>query len=580
MKHLSVRTVCIALALVLLMSFAPFALADEAAQPTFELRLGVSNYYMQVPSTYTRGLMTPEDVADNMVAYYKSEENEMDFDVYQFSKADEPAVLADYAAKEAAEFDSTPVSVVLNGNPSCYYDAVKEYEGVSYPTRTYILDTGTGYTEVMFWLDGENPEAVMESIISSVQFMRSLRLGVSIFYVNIPNSYSRGTVTAEDVAKGMVGYYMSEESTLDFDVYQFSKEGLPAALEDYAAAAAAEHEAVATVGQINGIAVASFAAEQDYNGESYSTRTYILDTGTGYVVVTFWLDGETAEAEALRIMNSLSGKINLTLADSAYSLTVPYGFTQGEVTEEERAEGVVDYFKSDRSLLDFDIFRIEKEDPSMELAAFTAEQAAVYGVPTTDTAINRIPISYFRAMEEYEGVNYKILVFALDADDSFVVIRFWLDGDTAADAAMGIIKTLDKTLAVTLGSSEHTISVPGSYYMGEVTEEDSAEGIIAYYKSDATLLDFDIFEFAKDGRPETLEAFAAEEAANYGVTVTDTAIKGVPVSYYRAMESYEGETYRILVFALDGGENYLTIRFWLDGDTAADEAMSIIRTIK
>lgn len=420
----------------------------------------------------------------------------------------------------------------------------------------------------------------MESIISSVQFMRSLRLGVSIFYVNIPNSYSRGTVTAEDVAKGMVGYYLSEESTLDFDVYQFSKEGLPTALEDYAAAAAAEYEAVATVGQINGIAVASFDAEQDYNGESYSTRTYILDTGTGYIVVTFWLDGETAEAEALRIMNSLSGKINLTLADSAYSLTVPYGFTQGDVTEEERAEGLVDYFKSDLSLLDFDIFRIEKEDPSMELAAFTAEQAAVYGVPTTDTAINRIPISYFRAMEEYEGVNYKILVFALDADDSFVVIRFWLDGDTAADAAMGIIKTLDKTLVVTLGSSEHTICVPGSYYMGEVTEEDSAEGIIAYYKSDATLLDFDIFEFAKDGRPETLEAFAAEEAANYGVTVTDTAIKGVQVSYYRAMESYEGETYRILVFALDGGENYLTIRFWLDGDTAADEAMSIIRTIK
>ena len=87
-----------------------------------------------------------------------------------------------------------------------------------------------------------------------------------------------------------------------------------------------------------------------------------------------------------------------------------------------------------------------------------------------------------------------------------------------------------------------------------------------------------MFELAKAG--ETLAEFTAKQAAVYGVEVTDTAIRGVPVSYFRAMETYDGVLYKILNFVFDGGENYMMLRFWLDGDTAADEAMAIIRTIQ
>lgn len=545
-----------------------------------ELRLGVSNYYMQVPANYVRGLMTPEDVEDNMVGYYKSAESLMDFDVYQFSKADEPAELEAYAAKEAADYNSEPVSTTVNGVACCYYDAVEESDGETYNTRTYIFDTGTGYVELVFWLDGETASEEMESIVGTVQFMRSLRLGVSDFYVNVPNSYTRGTVTSEEVAAGMVGYYTSEETELDFDVFQFKKADEPAVLREYAAKRAAEYGSVPTMGQLNGIPVAFYDAMEDYGDESYNTRTYILDTGTGYVVVRFWLDGEKAETETQRIMNSLSGKVSVALGDSPYSVTVPYGYYKGEVTEEDKAEGIVLYYLSDISLLDFDIFKVAKEDETQTIAAFAEAEAAEYGVAVTNARINGIPTSYYRAFEEYDGVTYKILVFVLDSRDSFVKLRFWLDGDTAADAAMGIIKTLDRSLVVDLASSGLTVTVPSSYYAGEVTEEDAAEGIVAYYKSDATLLDFDVFEFSKEGKPDTLSAFAEAEAAKHGVGITPTAIKGVSVCYYRALATYDDVTYRILVFVLDGGDNYVALRFWLDGDTAADEAMAIIRTIK
>jgi hypothetical protein len=91
----------------------------------------------------------------------------MDFDVYQFSKQDEPTVLADYAAKESAEYGATAKSGTVNGLTYYYYDATEESEGETYPTRTYILDTGAGYTELVFLLDGETAETETTAILRS-----------------------------------------------------------------------------------------------------------------------------------------------------------------------------------------------------------------------------------------------------------------------------------------------------------------------------------------------------------------------------------------------------------------------------
>ena len=38
----------------------------------------------------------------------------------------------------------------------------------------------------------------------------------------------------------------------------------------------------------------------------YETLTYVLDGGDEYVEIVFWLDGDSAQAEADQIMSSLT----------------------------------------------------------------------------------------------------------------------------------------------------------------------------------------------------------------------------------------------------------------------------------
>ena len=58
-----------------------------------------------------------------------------------------------------------------------------------------------------------------------------LRLGVSGYAVLVPAGYAHGELSAEDIVEAQLGYYASEQSSMDFDLYQFSKEGEPAALQ-------------------------------------------------------------------------------------------------------------------------------------------------------------------------------------------------------------------------------------------------------------------------------------------------------------------------------------------------------------
>lgn len=137
---------------------------------------------------------------------------------------------------------------------------------------------------------------------------KTYQLGTSGYTIEILESYTEGERTDEDVKDDMVAYMYSPDTLLDFDVYQFSKEGHPEALAEYAALEAAEYNAteIVTDGEINGIAAAWYRAVENYEGTDYTTLTYVLEDGGDYVQITFWLDGETAEAEAQAIIDTLS----------------------------------------------------------------------------------------------------------------------------------------------------------------------------------------------------------------------------------------------------------------------------------
>ena len=87
--------------------------------------------------------------------------------------------------------------------------------------------------------EAETPPAVAET--------RLLRLGSSLFAVSIPTSFVTGELTEEDIADDQVAYYHSDETLLDFDIYQFSKEGYPDTLAEFVTAEAAEYDAAEIV---------------------------------------------------------------------------------------------------------------------------------------------------------------------------------------------------------------------------------------------------------------------------------------------------------------------------------------------
>ena len=155
---------------------------------------------------------------------------------------------------------------------------------------------------------GSEGEDAAQDDAQEVQNIRVLQLGSSVYTIEIPDSFEEGERTDEDMKDDMVAYLHSPDTLLDFDIYQFSKEGYPEALADFTEQEAGEYNAseIVTDGNINGIDAAWYRATENYDGQDYETVTYILDSGDEYVEIVFWMDGDSAQEEADQIMNSLT----------------------------------------------------------------------------------------------------------------------------------------------------------------------------------------------------------------------------------------------------------------------------------
>ena len=132
-----------------------------------------------------------------------------------------------------------------------------------------------------------------------------------------------------------------------------------------------------------------------------------------------------------------------------------------------------------------------------------------------------------------------------------------------------------------LGTSGYFIVIPDSYTYGELTEEDIADDMVAYMLSPDSLLDFDIYQFSKEGYPDTLTEFVMQEAEEYGAFSIgpQMEINGIPAGMYMAKETYEDKEYTTATYAFEDGGQYVEIVFWLDGEEAVNEATEIIYSL-
>ena len=288
----------VSIALTLIMLLSAFAMAEEAEQT---IELGTSGITMIVDASYVKGEITADDTTESQVAYYVSENTLVDFDIYQWAKA-EGETLATVAAEEAAEFGAECTETEINGIAVMYYEATEESEGTEYTTTTFIMENGDFFAEIVFWMDGDSANDEVEAMIDTLAIAETaevadegnvITLGTSALAITLPFNYEKGEITAEDTDENQVAYYFSNDTLVDFDVYQWAKaEG--ETLETAIAEEAAEFTAEAATTEINGITIAYYNATEESEGTEYNTVTFMMEDGDNFVEIVFWLDGENA----------------------------------------------------------------------------------------------------------------------------------------------------------------------------------------------------------------------------------------------------------------------------------------------
>lgn len=170
-----------------------------------------------------------------------------------------------------------------------------------------------------------------------------------------------------------------------------------------------------------------------------------------------------------------------------------------------------------------------------------------------------------------------------DGKDGAVTV--YADGkswDCTIEDGLLVLRSGDNVMryerTVPIGTTGYYVAVPADYVPGEVTEEDRRDDMVAYYRSDKHLMDFDIYQFAKEGR--ILEEYAEKEAKEFGADWIDTVVfNGVPLVFYISQEQYDGAEYRVANFLFDAGNDFGEIVFWLDGPNDGEEAAELTEQI-
>ena len=140
-------------------------------------------------------------------------------------------------------------------------------------------------------------------------------------------------------------------------------------------------------------------------------------------------------------------------------------------------------------------------------------------------------------------------------------------------ALLAVMMVAGSAFALDIKMGSLTVKAPDSFVNGEVTSADREDGITAYYKSDETLMDFDVYEFPKE---EPFDEFVKSFAAP---NLTREEINGVKAAVYRSTDESEGKEYSTLNYILEGEKEYVMVVFWLDGEEAEPQALAIINSL-
>ena len=134
----------------------------------------------------------------------------------------------------------------------------------------------------------------------------------------------------------------------------------------------------------------------------------------------------------------------LTLGTTEYAVIIPADYTAGEVTAEEQQEDQIGYYRSDRHLMDFDVYQFAAGGQS--LADYAAAEAREYGTDTVEyLEVNGLALALYYSEESDAGNTYRVANYLFAAGDDFGELSFWLDGGDAETLTEQIIASICKT---------------------------------------------------------------------------------------------------------------------------------------
>ena len=150
-----------AFALVLVFIFA--LTACVSAKST---QLGDSAFSLVLPAGYAPA---EDEFDEDQIAYFRKDDNSIDFDVYQWEKGDQ-YTLESEANYFAAEYGATAETVTINGINGYKYVSTEEFDGHTYTVVNYMFEDDTYIVEISFWTINTDAEyAAVDEIINTLK---------------------------------------------------------------------------------------------------------------------------------------------------------------------------------------------------------------------------------------------------------------------------------------------------------------------------------------------------------------------------------------------------------------------------
>ena len=128
------------------------------------------------------------------------------------------------------------------------------------------------------------------------------KIGTSEFSIILPVGYVN---TEDDFDEDQIAYYFKDDQSIDFDVYQWDKEG-KYNLKEEAEYFAAEYDAVPEEIEINGISGMKYVSTETFDDNEYTVVNYMFEDEKSIIELSFWTIDTEEEYKAVdEIINTI-----------------------------------------------------------------------------------------------------------------------------------------------------------------------------------------------------------------------------------------------------------------------------------